>query len=364
MMPARTLSLYISRRFVEALAAVFLGAIALIAVIDFVEMLRRSGDSSEASVPLIALVTLSRAPALAEQMLPFAMLFAAIATFLNLSRRLELVIARAAGVSVWGFLAPVLALAAAFGAFATAIYNPVAAELKERANTLEAQMFGGRSMFFQGSEDGVWLRQSGDSGQAVVNARAASEGGRRLTNAIFLSFDSDGKLTERIEAANATLEGTAWALEKVRILAPGVQPRTLDTHSVPTNLSLEQVRGSIMASDAVSFWDLPAAIETAQLAGLSPLRYRLQFQSLMARPVMFVAMVLIAAAVSLRFFRFGGVAPMILGGVAAGFLLYVGAKLADDLASAGLIHVLPAAWGPGVAASVLGFMVLLHQEDG
>ena len=48
-------------------------------------------------------------------------------------------------------------------------------------------------------------------------------------------------------------------------------------------------------------------------------------------------MVLIAAAFSLRFFRFGGIAKMVGGGVAAGFVLYVATKLVGDLGGAGLL---------------------------
>ncbi len=49
-------------------------------------------------------------------------------------------------------------------------------------------------------------------------------------------------------------------------------------------------------------------------------------------------MVLLAAAFSLRFFRFGGVQKMVLGGVATGFLIYVVSKLTDDLSKAELIN--------------------------
>ena len=43
--------------------------------------------------------------------------------------------------------------------------------------------------------------------------------------------------------------------------------------------------------------------------------YRLQYQSLLSRPFLLTAMVLLAASVSLRFFRFGGVQKMVLGGI-------------------------------------------------
>ena len=64
---------------------------------------------------------------------------------------------------------------------------------------------------------------------------------------------------------------------------------------------------------------------------------------LLAQPFYLVAMVLLAAAVSLRFFRFGGVQKMVLGGVGAGFLLYVLAKITGDLSKAELMAPVAAA---------------------
>ncbi len=77
-----------------------------------------------------------------------------------------------------------------------------------------------------------------------------------------------------------------------------------------------------------------------------------------------MAMVLIAATVSLRLFRLGNVLPMILGGVAAGFLLYVALEMAKQLGAAGVVHDVVAAWVPVVVAMLTGLTILLHQEDG
>jgi len=78
---------------------------------------------------------------------------------------------------------------------------------------------------------------------------------------------------------------------------------------------------------------------TAQTAdaGLDARGYRLQFQRLLARPLLLVAMVLVAAAFSLRFFRFGGIAKTLAGGVAAGFVLYIATEIFSDLGGAGTI---------------------------
>ena len=84
----------------------------------------------------------------------------------------------------------------------------------------------------------------------------------------------------------------------------------------------------------------------------------------MAQPLTLIAMVMIAAAFSLRFFRFGGIARTVAGGVAAGFVLYVATKLVGDLGGAGLLSAPVAAWSPAVIGNLLGALVLLNQEDG
>ena len=75
-------------------------------------------------------------------------------------------------------------------------------------------------------------------------------------------------------------------------------------------------------------------------------------------------MVLLAAAVSLRFFRMGGVQKIALGGVAAGFLLYVVAKITGDLSKAGIMAPMLAAALPAGIGGLTGFVALLYQEDG
>ena len=76
------------------------------------------------------------------------------------------------------------------------------------------------------------------------------------------------------------------------------------------------------------------------------------------------AMVLLASSVSLRLFRLGGVQKMIIGGMVAGFLLYVLQKITEDLSKADLMNPMVAAWLPVCVGSLTGLLALLYQEDG
>ncbi|MCB4769251.1 LPS export ABC transporter permease LptG [Ancylobacter sp. Lp-2] len=361
-MIGRTLGFYFARRFLSSVLGIFFGCVFLIMLIDFLEMSRRVGERDIDTLTMF-LLTVYRAPFFTEQLLPFAVLFGAIGTFLTLSRRLELVVARAAGISAWQFIAPAAICALILGILSTTLYNPISADFKERANRIEAEIFNRQTGLFSSTNSGFWIRQQSVDGQAIIEAAAQTGGGRQLSGVNVFLFGSDGKLVERIEARNATLEAGAWRLNQVRVLTPTIGIQNYDTYMVATNLTPDQVQETLQ-SETVSFWDLPAAIEAATRVGFGAERYRLQYQSLLARPVLLLAMVLIAASVSLRVFRFGGIGQTILGGVAAGFLLYVATKLAEDLGEVGVVHPIIAAWFPAVVGALVGVLILLHREDG
>jgi lipopolysaccharide export system permease protein len=357
-----TFGLYIAGRFLKSIGAVFLTIYALIVTLDFVELMRRAGDAENASAGLMATLALYRAPSIAEQVLPFAVLFGAMSALLNLSRKLELVVARSAGVSAWQFLTPGILVGALVGLAAVTAFNPLAAHLKQRASLIEAKIFS-KSGRVPGSDE-LWLRQRSIDGQAIIRAVSASDQGRVLNQATFFVFDPRGAFQERIEAATATLHEGYWSLSAARVISTLDEPQSFQTYLLATNLELEQVRRTFTAPEQVGYWDLDEVIDRTERAGIDATRYRLQQAALNARPLLLVAMILVAATVSLRFFRFGGVARMVLGGVVAGFVLYVVTELTEDLGANGFIAPVTAAWFPAILGSLLGVLVLLHQEDG
>src|SRR5271166_7040745 len=142
-MISRTLSLYLAGRFARTVVAAFSFIFLLIYVVDLVEMLRRSGDATRATGLLMAELSVLRTPIFAEQALPFAVLFGSMVAFLNLSRKMELVVARAAGVSVWQILAPPLIVVVLAGILSVVGYNPASTWMKDKADSIESRVFGG-----------------------------------------------------------------------------------------------------------------------------------------------------------------------------------------------------------------------------
>jgi lipopolysaccharide export system permease protein len=359
-----TLTRYVGLRFLGAALSVFVGVFMLVVLIDYIEMMRRASDVPNVSPWIVAKTSFFRVPQLTEQILPFSVLVGTMACYLNLSRRLELVVARAAGMSAWQFVAPAVLVAILLGVVATTVYNPLSAVLREKSKMLEAEMFGQQNRGMARAGAGFWIRQRTDEGQAIIYAGSSQEQGVRLDGVTIFTFDPAGQFQERIEAPRATLEPGQWRLAQARIYASGRPVRQHDVYQLKTNLTAAQVRESFSTPETVPFWQLPLYIEIAERSGLAAAGYKLQYQVLIARPFLLAAMVILAASVSLRFFRFGGVPQMVLSGIGAGFLLYVMSKVTGDLSKAELMHPAAAAWLPVLAGGLTGIVVLLHQEDG
>ena len=355
-----TLGRYLAGRFASAVLGVYASVLGLIFTLDFVDTLRRAGEARGASGGLIAWLAVLHTPIVAEQALPFVVLIGAMAAFLNLSRRLELAVARAAGVSVWQFLAPALAVALALGVAEVAAFNPLSTTMKRHAAGLEAKLFG------SGARDagGFWLRQKTVDGQSIVHVDGRDLDKNEFVGLQIYNFDRDGAFDQRVDAGSGVLREGYWELKDAEVVTPGADETHVNTYLLATSLTPAQVSQSFVPADTVSFFALGALAEQVSSAGLDATPYLLRRQQLLALPLSLIAMTLVAACFSLRLFRMGGVQRMVLGGVTAGFVLYVVTKIVGDLGSAGMVSAPVAAWSPAIGGCLFGVYVLLHQEDG
>lgn len=363
-MLSTTLSAYLVRRFARWIIAVFLIGAALIFVVDFFELVRRAGDRDTFTVGRALVMSLMRTPSLAERLLPFATLFGAIAAFVELARRSELVVVRSVGISIWQILLPPLAFAAVLGVVATTAYNPAAAWLRQRSDELGVVLLGREQLVMLQTSEEIWLRQRSVDGESILHARQTRDQGQTLVAVTVFTFDKDGRFLERIEADDAYLQAGYWVLDNATVYAADADPQRHERYMLATELKPEEVLQTAAQPDTVPFWSLPGLIDRAARAGLSIYPYRLQFQALLAQPLFLAAMVLIAATVSMRSTRFGGTGRLVASGVAAGFVLYVATEVARDLGGAGLVSPTISAWSPGIVAALLGTTVLLNSEDG
>ena len=359
-----TLFRYLALVFVRWIAGFFLLGAAIILLADFVEFVRRAIDKDDFSALGAVVTSLLKTPSLAEDFIPFAVLFGAMGAFVALNRHMELVVMRASGMSAWQFIFPGVVVAVLAGLLASTVYNPLSAIARERSDRMAAEVLGQQESLMLLSSRDIWFRQEGPSGSSIMNAASAAAGGLRLFQVVAYRFGPDENFIERIHAERGDLSDGAWQLRNAVVFDASGRRSAADLVTLDTYLSPIEVQETIAQPAAISFWQLPGVAELAERAGLPSHRFEMQYQQLLARPLLLAAMVVVAATVSLRLMRLGGVARTIGAGVGAGFVLYLASEVAGDLGRAGVVAPMIAAWTPGIAAGLIGVSRLLRTEDG
>jgi lipopolysaccharide export system permease protein len=361
-----TLFRYIGRQFLLWFSGVFLLTLLLIFVADFVELTHRAAARADVGLGLLMKMAALQVPQTAEEVLPFAVLIGSILALWRMTRSQELIVARASGISVWQFLTPAIVLAFLIGAFGVAVFNPAAAAMQATFRQMESRLLKSQADSLLLSSTGLWLRQSSPDGtQAVIHAAKMQQPETLLSDVTIFFFRGNDRLVRRLDADSAQLEEGRWLVKDAyewRVERQEIQH--FNDIVVPTNLTPRKIEESFAQPKTMSFWALPGFIALLENSGFSATKHRLYFDSLLAKPFLLCAMVLIAATFSLRMQRRGGTTAMLIGGVVSGFFLWFLTEVIFALGSSAMVPVMLAAWTPAGVSMLLGATFLLHLEDG
>jgi lipopolysaccharide export system permease protein len=359
-----TLTRYIGRHFSVNFITVYGALLLIVYLADSLELLRRASKRADISVATVFKMSLLKLPESGQELFAFAILFAAMYTFWRLTRTHELVVARAAGISVWEFLWPGVLVAMIIGVIKITMINPVGATMIARFDSLDSQLLRGHSSAIDISETGLWLRQMQNDNYLILHARNIEPADFTLNDVNIYLFNANDELDKRVDAPAAHLASGKWIVPDARILTLNPQKEDLDTYQVPTDLTREQIENNFASPNALSFWGMPRYIRNMEATGFSAIKVRLQYQFLLAQPFLFAGIVLVAAAITLGPPRRTNT-PLI---IACGTLVAFGLFFVNDVVRAlGLDEIIPvtmAAWTPALLTLLLGFATLLHLEDG
>ncbi len=359
-----TLSRYLARTYIINTLFLLAALLGVIYLFDTVELMRRAGKMQGVPMSVILQMGLLKLPEVGQMLLPFAILFGAMFTFWQLTRRYELIVVRAAGFSFWQFLAPVIGVAVVAGFLHIAIINPIGALLLGRFEQMENTYLNQQENQIALFKEGLWLRQGTKDGYVILHAGKIQQPAWQLHNVMTLYFTKDDQFIKRADAATAILGKGQWNFEDVTISTPASQPEHRETDSLPTALTIADIEESFSSAAAMSFWKLPTHIRTLEETGFDASRLKVYYQNLLAQPLMFAAMVLLAAAVSMRPPRRGGALSYFAAGIFMGFVIFFLSSFLQALGASHQVPVFLAAWSPAIISMLLGISVMMNLEDG
>lgn len=360
-----TLGRYFFIRYFKITCYFFGGIFILAFLIDFTENSGRLSHLSHYTAKDTFFISVLRIPFIMQQLIPFIALFSAMVMLISLNRKFELVVTRSIGVSAWQFLMPACFGAFLFGLFSILFINPLAAWGFSQAEKMMTEWRSNNVLTSSFQNIRIpWLTQQTSSGRTTIGAKSISDEGLSLIEATFVQYNDDATVKNWINTKKATLTNGVWLLTNGTIYKIGHPPERFTTFQIKTNLKPEFLTERLVNPATIPFYQLPKKIMIARSFGYSANNFDMYLQSLIALPALLVAMTLIAATVSLNFTRFGQSGMLILGGVLAGFGLYIISVLVQAFGNAGYIPPIIAAWTPVVIALFLGISFLLHKEDG
>ncbi len=364
-------SFYIGKQFLLSLGITLAAFTVIILLVDFMELLRRA-HGRDAPAFILFQMALLRYPLMVQKMGAFVMLLAAVFCLTRLTRSYELVVARAAGISVWQFMVPPVTLAFAIGVLFITALNPLGCTMLSRYEFLEGKYLHGRTSLLAVSSSGLWLRQRNLSdangeknGETVIHALRTGTGEDiELFDVTIFVYGAQDKFLRRIDAKEAKLVTDFWRLNDVMVTTREVIGQPQNEYFLETDLTFEQIHDSLASPESISFWELPGFISTLQDAGFSALRHRLYWHTTLVSPLFFAAMVLIGAVFSLSPPRKGKSGLLITASILTGFLLYFLTSLVSTFGLSGSMPVTLSAWIPVIISLLIGTVSLLHFEDG
>lgn len=331
----KTLQSYIGRSVLLAIIGVTFLLLALDVVFSLMaELESLRGDYQFAQALKFILLT---SPRRLYELIPTGTLLGCLVALGALANNSELVVMRAAGVSLlqilWATLRPVLLVAVA--AFALGEY--VAPISEQVAQSSRAVALGSGQALH--SRLGVWHRE----GSEFIHANAVEPGGR-LHGLTRMRYDTDGRLVQASLARSALYQGSYWLLEDVQVTELGQRESAVsrfDTLHWYTSLTPDLMALLTVDAEDLSVTGLWSYGGHLEKQGMDAAPYFLAFWNKVLQPLIMCAMVFIAISYVFGPLRQVTMGLRVLAGIVTGLLF----RYAQEFA--------------GTASLVYGFSPLL-----
>ena len=333
--------------------AIIVGLDAIAAFID------EADDISEtytfAQVGLYILLTL---PGRFYEFVPFAALIGCMLGLGQLATSSELVVMRAAGVSigrlVWIAMKPAL-LIAVLGFALGELVAPRSEQMAETNRALAqnpGESFGGRH--------GIWNRE----GNTFVHFNALEAGGV-VHGITMLQFDQDLVMEYSLRARLATYEGDYWTMEDAVITNLSSWQTSRETHETmrwDTNITPELLTVMVVEPEYLPIMDLYRYSRYLQSQGLDSDDYQLALWRKILQPAAIGALVLVAISFIFGPLREGTMGFRIFAGVIVGIVFRTSQDLLGPASLVFGFAPIYAALGPILLCVVAGMLLLARSR--
>jgi lipopolysaccharide export system permease protein len=356
----KLLDRYLLREFTGYLALGLLGFIVIFIVVDVFEKMDVFLDHG-ATLAQIMSFYLYRAPEVAVQVMPVALLLATFLALGQLNKFGELTAMRTTGLSLVRILAPVFAVAATasiasllLGEFVVPPAN------REREEIYDGQIRGVRREIAHERPDLTYVGHGGN----VYYMRLYVVREERMHEVALQSFE-DGQLVRRIDAAEATWDGDEW------VFSSGVERTFAGDQEIATSFDQLMVEGleetpedfakETRQPSEMNYFELRKFVDRQRASGVRVAPHLVDLHVKLAFPLVNLIVVVIGASIASQL-RLKSAALSFGLSVAIAFVYYAFLRTGQALGHSGALPPYAAAWMGDFVFMVIGAVMLQRAQ--
>lgn len=376
------LSRYIGMQFLKTFLVIFAGLLGLIFLIDSLEMIRILAKFQNLTLLRTITMTALKLPKVGLDLMPFAVLIAAVFTFWRLTRTSELVVVRATGVSAWQFMLAPIIIGILLAMTKMLILNPVGSVMLSHYEDMEVRYVSYNDNIVNIAKSGLWLRQQINKDDvAIIQASNVQLPEWVLHPVTAYFFNRKNNIqTYRIDAKKARLVNGEWVFSDawVNHMVPIIkaqdnpdteqgdlpEPRFYKTLRFSTPITTQDIISRFISPETIPFWSLPDHARIMHSTGFESNPLWAHFYGLLAEPFLNTALIIIAAALALRAPRMQRNWWLVIGTLSVGFLIFFLGDLLEALGISDKLPLMVAAFVPAIFSLFIGLTALLYLEDG
>ena len=347
----RILDRYILVEYLRTFVLVLVFLMALVVIVRFLDKDVKRFDDDIAYWTAVQIV-LYQAPRRIMEVVPIAGFIAVFFLLGRMVRNNELAAMKAAGVSVYRVVTPILIATLLICGLFAGFYDQVAAPAYHRAAQLKRKVpfRRYRNVVFKGQDNRLFY---------IQNLNLKDNTIERMT---IYEFDAVDNLRHLIFADSATWTSNQWDLVNgsVRRFDHGTEVyfEPFETKQFERAEDPEQIAGSDKDLRSMTIKELREQIAYKRRAGQATRREQVKMHHQMAYPFAAFVVVLIGASIAIRFGKAGFFAGLVIAFLLS--FIYWGLSFAtlEGLSENGKLHPFIACWGANVLYGIVGGILL------
>jgi lipopolysaccharide export system permease protein len=308
-------------------------------------------------------VTALKMPKQAAQLLPIAALLGALLGLGNLARGSELIVIRAAGVSVWRIAVGVAAAGVLLCAMGVVVAEFLAPPLETYAN--EVKTFGKYANFSFAGRAGIWLKD----GPRIVSVQ--EQGSDSIYGGVYI-FDlidngnGHPELAAVRRASKATLAAdNSWQLgdyESVELSARGAIATRAPSYRFETSISADLLGAAVQDPDVLPVRGLYRYVAHLQANGLESRTWEVTLWSRVARLLSTIVLTVLAVPFVFGPLRSSGAGSRMAIGIGIGVAYVLVNRMVESSGDVYGFSPLWVAWAPLAVLSAVTVLAIARTR--